>query len=38
LGQVPWVMVEAPVCRPGWLIEIEGIAIVSCHRPELPAF
>lgn len=38
LGSVPRVMVEAPVCRPGWLIEIEGIAIVSCHRPELPAF
>lgn len=24
---VPKVMVHAPVCRPGWLIEIEGIAI-----------
>jgi len=25
---LPYLMVHAPVCRPGWLIEIEGIAIV----------
>lgn len=38
LGSIPYVMVEAPVCRPGWLIEIEGIAIVSAIMPELPSF
>ncbi len=38
MGTVAYVMVDAPVCRPGWLIEIEGIAIVPCHRPGLPAF
>jgi enamine deaminase RidA (YjgF/YER057c/UK114 family) len=37
-GAVPAVLVHAPVCRPGWLIEIEGLAIVPCSRPELPAF
>ena len=26
-GHVPVVMVHAPVCRPGWLVEIEGLAI-----------
>ena len=37
-ARVAYVMVDAPVCRPGWLIEIEGIAIVPCHQPGLPAF
>ena len=37
-GDAPMVFVHAPVCRPGWLIEIEGIAIVSGEQPELPAF
>lgn len=38
LGTVSCVMVLAPVCRPGWLIEIEGIAIVPANLPKLPAF
>ena len=38
LGQLPFILLHAPVCRPGWLIEIEGIAIVSCQHPELPEF
>jgi len=38
LGSVPHVMVDAPVCRPGWLIEIEGIAVVTTRKPRLPAF
>jgi enamine deaminase RidA (YjgF/YER057c/UK114 family) len=38
LGGVPFVLVDAPVCRPGWLIEIEGIAIVPAACPELPRF
>ena len=27
---IPYLIVRAPVCRPGWLIEIEGIAINDC--------
>jgi enamine deaminase RidA (YjgF/YER057c/UK114 family) len=38
LGLVPMVLVHAPVCRPGWLIEIEGVAIVPAHQPALPCF
>ncbi len=38
MGPVPYVMVHAPVCRPGWLIEIEGIAIVPANLPHLPEF
>lgn len=38
LGTVPYVLVDAPVCRPGWLIEIEGIAVVPASLPELPVF
>ncbi len=38
LGNAPVVMVAAPVCRPGWLIEIEGMATVPIHRPELQAY
>jgi enamine deaminase RidA (YjgF/YER057c/UK114 family) len=26
-AQVPVVLVHAPVCRPGWLVEIEGLAV-----------
>ena len=32
--ETPYVIVQAPVCRPGWLIEIEGIAIKSIHNPQ----
>jgi enamine deaminase RidA (YjgF/YER057c/UK114 family) len=31
--QVPKVVVLAPVCRPGWLVEIECIAIKDTHNP-----
>ncbi|MCP5537672.1 MAG: translation initiation inhibitor [Akkermansiaceae bacterium] len=34
----PFEVVTAPVCRPGWLIEIEGLAVVANDAPELPAF
>lgn len=37
-GHAPMEVVEAPVCRPGWLIEVEGIAIVSADNPGLPVF
>ena len=32
--EIPYVIVQAPVCRPGWLIEIEGIAIKAIHNPQ----
>ncbi len=31
---IPRVVVQAPVCRPGWLIEIEGIAIKGTSNPK----
>jgi len=37
-GDVPIQVVAAPICRPGWLIEIEGQAIVPATHPDLPAF
>lgn len=37
-GDAPIEVVVAPVCRPGWLIEVECQAIVSASRLELPAF
>jgi enamine deaminase RidA (YjgF/YER057c/UK114 family) len=36
LGQTPILTVRAPVCRPGWLVEIEGMAITPTDRPALP--
>jgi enamine deaminase RidA (YjgF/YER057c/UK114 family) len=38
LGLVPYILVHAPVCRPGWLIEIEGVALTPAHLPHLPGF
>lgn len=38
LGEAPYQIVVAPVCRPGWLIEIECQAVVSTSCPALPAF
>ncbi len=35
---IPMVLVHAPVCRPGWLIEIEGMACVAADNPGFPAF
>ncbi len=32
--EIPHVIVQAPVCRPGWLIEIEGIAIKAIHNQQ----
>lgn len=34
----PVVVSQAPVCRPGWLVEIEGVAIPSASNPTLPPF
>jgi enamine deaminase RidA (YjgF/YER057c/UK114 family) len=38
LGGVPMILLHAPVCRPGWLIEIEGTAILAAGNPKLPDF
>ena len=38
VGRTPMQVVVAPVCRPGWLIEIECQAIVPINEPGLPAF
>ncbi len=35
---LPVVIVQGSVCRPAWLIEIEGIAITKNDAPNLPAF
>lgn len=34
----PTVIVHAPVCRPGWLVEMECTAVKSINKPELPKF
>jgi hypothetical protein len=34
----PYVIVHAPVCRPGWLIEMECMAIKKISSPEHAAF
>ena len=35
---LPLAIVEGAVCRPEWLIEIEGVAIASHSAPQLPSF
>jgi len=37
-GDIPMTVVCASVCRPGWLVELEGMAIVPASCPELPVF
>ena len=34
----PYVIVHAPVCRPGWLIEMECMAVKEISKPEHAAF
>ena len=34
----PYVIVHAPVCRPGWLIEMECMAVRKTHSPQYKAF
>jgi len=38
LGDLPALIVQGPVCRPDWLVEIEGIGIARHADPALPAF
>jgi enamine deaminase RidA (YjgF/YER057c/UK114 family) len=37
-GDAPMEVIVAPVCRPGWLVEVECEAIVSASNPQLPPF
>ncbi len=37
-GSAPMQVVVAPVCRPGWLVEIECQAISAVSNPSLPTF
>lgn len=37
-SQLPCVIVQGAVCRPDWLVEIEGVAITPGDDPTLPAF
>ena len=36
--QTPIAVVHAAICRPGWLVEVEGVALIPASRAELPAF
>ncbi|CAH2604639.1 putative Chorismate lyase [Rhodovastum atsumiense] len=38
LPHLPILMVQGPVCRPEWLVEVEGIAITAQSQPFLPDF
>jgi len=38
VGGAPVQVVHAQVCRPGWLVEVEGTAVLAADNPELPAF
>jgi enamine deaminase RidA (YjgF/YER057c/UK114 family) len=35
---IPKIIVEGAVCRPEWLIEIEGVAATAYNGPKLPRF
>ena len=35
---LPKVYLLAPVCRPGWLVEMEGIAVIPNRNPLFPSF
>ncbi|MEX0697242.1 MAG: Rid family hydrolase [Dongiaceae bacterium] len=36
--QLPILIVQGAVCRPEWLTEVEGVAVVANDSPALPAF
>ncbi len=37
-ADVPVFIVEGAVCRPEWLIEVEGVGVAAHQQPDLPAF
>ncbi|MBS0642808.1 MAG: hypothetical protein JSS43_23330 [Proteobacteria bacterium] len=36
--EVPRLTLRGPVCRPEWLVEVEGIAVAEQHVPALPVY
>lgn len=38
LPGLPVLTVQAAVCRPGWLVEVEGVAVAANDDPALPPF
>jgi len=36
--RLPVLLLRGAVCRPEWLIEVEGVAVVANDAPDLPAF
>ncbi|MBN1124813.1 MAG: hypothetical protein JXA82_07390 [Sedimentisphaerales bacterium] len=38
VSDIPCILLAAPVCRPKWLVEIEGVAITANNDPALPEF
>ena len=36
--ELPIMVVQGAVCRPEWLVEVEGVAIAAHDRPSLPSF
>ena len=37
-ADLPTLIVQGAVCRPAWLIEVEGVAVARHHDPTLPNF
>jgi len=37
-NRTPMIIAKANVCRPGWLVEIEGIAVIPANNSKLPPF
>jgi enamine deaminase RidA (YjgF/YER057c/UK114 family) len=37
-GALPTLVVQGPVCRPEWLVEVEGVAVAANDEPSLPNF
>lgn len=35
---LPMLVLHAPVCRPGWLVEVEGIALMADRNDDFPEF
>lgn len=35
---LPILIVEGAVCRPGWLVEVEGVAVIADNAPAKPSF
>lgn len=38
MPELPVFIVEGAVCRPEWLVEVEGVGVAANNEPDLPAF